>query len=116
MAKIHFNTAFENMSEKDINTWIVFNRKRLVGSAIFTCNDSFTSKGEVDDTSYETLKMTFGHVIRSLVSCGVDPYEKTNEGKSFVDLAISENFYKLMHENYDGYIEAKEIKTEEQAI
>ena len=44
MAKIHFNTAFENMSEKDINTWIVFNRKRLVGSAIFTCNDSFTSK------------------------------------------------------------------------
>ena len=44
MAKIHFNTAFENMSEKDINTWIVFNRKRLVGSAVFTCNDSFTSK------------------------------------------------------------------------
>ena len=44
MAKVHFNTAFENMSEKDINTWIVFNRKRLVGSAIFTCNDSFTSK------------------------------------------------------------------------
>ena len=44
MAKVHFNTAFENMSEKDINTWIVFNRKRLVGSAIFTGNDSFTSK------------------------------------------------------------------------
>ena len=79
-------------------------------------DDNFLSKGEVDDTSYETLKMTFGHAIRSLVSCGVDPYEKTNEGKSFVDLAISENFYKLMHENYDGYIEAKEIKTEEQTI
>ena len=44
MAKIHFNTAFENMSEKDINTWIVFNRKTLVGSATFTCNDSLTSK------------------------------------------------------------------------
>ena len=44
MAKIHFNTAFEGMSEQDINTWIVFNRKRLIGSAIFTCNDSFTSK------------------------------------------------------------------------
>ena len=44
MAKVHFNTAFENMSEKEINTWIVFNRKRLVGSAILTCNDSFTSK------------------------------------------------------------------------
>ena len=44
MAKVHFNTAFENMSEKEINTWIVLNRKRLVGSAIFTCNDSLTSK------------------------------------------------------------------------
>ena len=44
MAKVYFNTAFEGMSEKDINTWIVFNRKRLVGSAIFTCNDSLTSK------------------------------------------------------------------------
>lgn len=44
MAKVHFNTAFEGMSEHDINTWIIFNRKRLIGSAIFTCNDSFTSK------------------------------------------------------------------------
>jgi len=79
-------------------------------------DDGLASEGEVDDTSYETLKMTFGHAIRSLVSCGVDPYEKSNEGKSFVDLAISENFYKLMHENYDGYIEEKEVKAEEQAV
>lgn len=44
MAKVHFNTAFKEMSEQDINTWIIFNRKRLIGSAVFTCNDSFTSK------------------------------------------------------------------------
>ena len=79
--------------------------------------DSYlVSEGEVDDTSYETLKMAFGHSIRCLISCGVDPYEKTNEGKSFVDLAISENFYKLIHENYDDYIEEKEVKAEEQAV
>lgn len=79
-------------------------------------DDGLASAGEVDDTSYETLKMTFGHAIRSLVSCGVDPYEKTNEGKSFVDLVMSENFYKLINEGYDGYLETKEVKAEEQAV
>lgn len=44
MAKVHFYTAFKSMSKQDLNTWIVFNRKRLIGSAVFTCNDSFTSK------------------------------------------------------------------------
>ena len=36
MPKVHFNTAFQGLSEDDINTWIVFNRKKLIGSAIFT--------------------------------------------------------------------------------
>lgn len=44
MPKVHFNTAFQGLSEDDINTWIVFNRKRLIGSAIFTKNDSAVSK------------------------------------------------------------------------
>ena len=60
--------------------------------------------------------MTFGHSIRSLVSCGVDPYEKANNGTSFIDLVMSENFYKLINEGYDGYLEAKEVKAEEQAV
>ena len=42
--KVHFNTAFKGMSEKDLNTWIIFNRKKLIGSALFTKNDSLTSK------------------------------------------------------------------------
>ena len=70
-----------------------------------------------DNESYNVLKMTFGHAIRSLVSCGVDPYEKADNGKSFVDLVMSENFYKLINEGYDGYIvETKEAKAEEQAV
>jgi hypothetical protein len=44
MTKVHFNTAFDGMSEKDINTWIMLYRKRLIGSAVFTLNNSFTSK------------------------------------------------------------------------
>lgn len=44
MPTVHFNTAFENMSEEDINTWIILYRKRLIGSAVFTKNDSLTSK------------------------------------------------------------------------
>ena len=44
MSKIHFNIAFENMSEEDINTWITLYRKRLIGSAVFTKNNSLTSK------------------------------------------------------------------------
>lgn len=44
MTKVHFNTAFEGMNELEINTWIVFNRKRLIGSALFTCNHSCVSK------------------------------------------------------------------------
>ena len=69
-----------------------------------------------DNESYNVLKMTFGHSIRSLVSCGVDPYEKANNGKSFIDVVMSENFYKLINEGYDGYIEAKEDKAKEQVV
>jgi len=69
-----------------------------------------------DNESYNVFRMTFGHLIRSLVSCGVDPYEKANNGKSFIDLVMSDNFYKLINEGYDGYLEAKEAKAEEQAV
>lgn len=44
MTRVHFNTAFEGMTEKDLHTWIMFNRKRLIGSVLFTCNNSLTSK------------------------------------------------------------------------
>lgn len=69
-----------------------------------------------DETSYNVLRQTFGHIIRCLISCGVDPYEKSNEGKTFIDLVLSENFYKLVDEGYDGYLETKEDKTKEQAV
>lgn len=44
MSKVHYNTAFEGMTENDLNYWIVLYRKRLIGSAIFTSNSSFVSK------------------------------------------------------------------------
>lgn len=69
-----------------------------------------------DNESYSVLRMTFGHSIRSLVSCGVDPYEKANNGKSFIDLVMSDNFYKLINEGYDGYLEQKEVKAKEQVV
>lgn len=42
--QIHFNTAFENMSREAIEKWISFNRSQLIGSAVFTKNNSLTSK------------------------------------------------------------------------
>lgn len=78
----------------------------------------YISSNDIDDdeTSYNVLKQTFGHTIRCLISCGVDPYEKSNEGKTFIDLVLSDNFYKLADEGYGGYLEAKEDKTKEQAV
>ena len=42
--QIHYNTAFDNMSMDDLNKWISFNYERLIGSAVFTKNNSLTSK------------------------------------------------------------------------
>jgi len=40
----HYKTAFQNISEEDLIKWLEFNKTRLIGSAIFTCQDSLTSK------------------------------------------------------------------------
>jgi hypothetical protein len=42
--QIHFNTAFENMSAEEVEKWISFNKNQLIGSAVFTLNNSLTSK------------------------------------------------------------------------
>lgn len=42
--QIHYNTAFEGMSLEQIEKWINIYRERLIGSAIFTKNNSITSK------------------------------------------------------------------------
>lgn len=42
--QIHFNTAFNGMTLEQIEKWIEINRERLIGSAIFTNNNSVTSK------------------------------------------------------------------------
>lgn len=44
MLKIHFNTAFEDMPPNVIKSWIDVEREKLIGSAIFTKNNSITSK------------------------------------------------------------------------
>lgn len=44
MTQIHYNTAFDGMKSEDLDKWLEFNRERLIGSAIFTKNESFTSK------------------------------------------------------------------------
>lgn len=43
MTQIHFNTAFNQMSEIEIRKWLNDNKERLIGSAIFTKGDSFIS-------------------------------------------------------------------------
>lgn len=44
MTQLHFNTAFQGMRIDDLDKWLEFNRERLIGSAIFTKNNSLTSK------------------------------------------------------------------------
>lgn len=44
MTQTHYNTAFQGMRIDEIDKWISFNYERLIGSAVFTKNKSFTSK------------------------------------------------------------------------
>ena len=44
MCKIYSNEFFNNKSEKDLSLWVATHKKVLVGSAIFTSNNSITSK------------------------------------------------------------------------
>ncbi len=44
MTQIHQNTAFCAMRIDEIDKWISFNYERLIGSAVFTKNNSLTSK------------------------------------------------------------------------
>lgn len=40
----HYKSALQDISEEELTKWLEFNRTRLIGSAIFTCQDSLTSK------------------------------------------------------------------------
>lgn len=44
MVQTHFKSAFKNMNMEELDKWLELNRERLIGSAIFTKNQSFTSK------------------------------------------------------------------------
>lgn len=44
MGKVHFNSAFEGMMPEIIKSWIEIDKDKLIGSAIFTKNNSVTSK------------------------------------------------------------------------
>lgn len=44
MTQVHFDTAFQYLPIDQIDQWINFNEERLIGSAIFTMNNSLTSK------------------------------------------------------------------------
>ena len=41
---IHFKSAFENLSEKDVDEFMKLNKNKLIGSSIFTSNNSIISK------------------------------------------------------------------------
>ena len=104
---------YSNMSEY-LSLMREFVDGRLGFSSSVPAEDN--DENSYDWSSYKVLRATFGHTIRSLVSCGVNPYEKAENGKSFVDLVQEQNFSKLIQENDDGYLEAKEYKTKEQAV
>lgn len=40
----HYKSAFKDISEDELQKWLEFNKTRLIGSAIFTCQDTWTSK------------------------------------------------------------------------
>lgn len=44
MTKIHFNTAFEKMTKNDLENWKKLNYNKLIGSAVFTKNNSLVSR------------------------------------------------------------------------
>lgn len=44
MTQIHYKSAFADIPENNLDTWLNLNRARLIGSAIFTKQDSITSK------------------------------------------------------------------------
>lgn len=44
MKQIHFDSAFKIMTADQIDKWIKLNKNRLIGSAIFTANDTIGSK------------------------------------------------------------------------
>lgn len=44
MRKIYKKSEFINMSPKMLTTWLTIHKKRLIGSAIFTSNNSLVSK------------------------------------------------------------------------
>lgn len=45
MGRLIYNKSeFVNMTPQTLNTWLVIHKSRLIGSAIFTTNDSFISK------------------------------------------------------------------------
>ena len=44
MTQFHYKSAFEHMPQDELDKWLNFNHTRLIGSAIFTCQDTLTSK------------------------------------------------------------------------
>lgn len=40
----HYKSALQDISEEELDKWLEFNKTRLIGSAIFTCQNSWTSK------------------------------------------------------------------------
>lgn len=44
MTQYHYKSAFKDIPENELEKWLEFNKTRLIGSAIFTCQDSWTSK------------------------------------------------------------------------
>lgn len=42
--KIYKKSEFINMTQKKLNTWLTIHKKRLIGSSVFTANESLVSK------------------------------------------------------------------------
>lgn len=44
MTQIHYKSAFKDITEEELTKWLEFNKTRLIGSAIFTYQNTLTSK------------------------------------------------------------------------
>lgn len=53
-----------------------------------------------DYTTYAKLKNAFGKTFKTLINAGIDVYEKSQDGKSFIGMVGEDTVNKLAKENY----------------
>lgn len=105
---VYKKNEFINMSEKMLNTWITIHKKRLVGSAIFTSNNSLISKVVSWASSWGKDKKDFipSHVGSIIEKNGILFVFNMQPPKASMTplinfLLYTENDYELVLRNFD---------------